>query len=59
METTNDYSCGGGNTHTSDCPMDELKIMYKEIVIDKNLKNDTSEVKCPLEPWDDNFSSGN
>jgi len=56
--STNSYGGSYRLGHLSDCPLDELQIIYKDIVINKNLENNIANVKYPLQSWASTFSSG-
>ena len=43
------HGCGRTPSHLSDFPLDELQIIYQDILINKNLKNNVTKVKHPLQ----------
>ena len=47
--STNSYRGSYWLAHLSDCPLDELQVIYKDIVINKNLENNITNVKYLLQ----------
>ena len=47
---------GSSHTFISDCLLDGLQIMHREIVTEGNLNSSFSSVKHPIEVWDNDFA---
>ena len=59
IEEINQKFYGGGCAFVSDCLLDELKSMCKEIVMKGNLNNAFDKASYPLDTWDNTFYSRN